>query len=195
MNNDHCNKLLTAWYDEQCYESLHKLLHLIMGVAATVGAKRIDGRDDVDDVAQLTATKLWQRIEAGESIEWEITTTRTADNIARAILAEKNRIVKLKETLKETTPMEKPSTLAMATIRDIAETGLLPREWQVVHGIYWAGKTQGEISKTLSTSQQSVSLIHDKALNNMRQVLHRYGVYKDNCLAWYYGKAEVQHAG
>jgi len=192
VNNDHCNKLLSTWYDEQCYESLHKLLHLIMGVAATVGCKRVSDRQDIDDVAQLAATEVWELLEHRTTITaWESTVSLIADKHALRIQRANQRQNDTKETIKEIGMKEEPSESAKEILRDIAENGLLPREWQVIHGIYWNKKKQRELATALDTTQQNIDVMHRRALDNMRQALHRYGVYKDNCLAWYYGKAKL----
>ena len=71
-------------------------------------------------------------------------------------------------------------------VRDIAENGLLPREWQVVHGRYWSRKTLTAIAGDINISKQAVAEIHKKALFNLQQTLHKAGITKETWHAWYH---------
>ena len=76
--------------------------------------------------------------------------------------------------------------MSKSFIRDIAENGLWPREWQVIHGRYWNKKSFTVIAEDIGISKQAVASIHDNAIGHLRQALHKNGITKETWNKWYH---------
>jgi RNA polymerase sigma factor (sigma-70 family) len=188
MDNAHCDTLRAKWTSEQCYESLHELLRLVMDVAAVTAMRTVSG-EPVNDTAQMTATEVWRLIEDGQPIDWSAVTERIAQRIAHKLWRESVKYEEKKvEYAEHIKAREKPMTARKEQIRNMAENGLTPREWQVVHGYYWSRQTFREIGERIGMKERNTCKLHANALGHLRQALHKMGVYKENCLVWYYGK-------
>ena len=117
---------------------------------------------------------------------WMDTVTNKALELFKEQSRDYKRDEKMKDILQHNWCRQRGHERSKSVIRDLAENGLTPREWQVIHRMYWLGKNGQELGDELGVTRQAVSLVKISALDHMRQALHRMGIRKSNYLEWYY---------
>jgi DNA-directed RNA polymerase specialized sigma subunit len=161
-------------------ERVNEAIVLALGIACK---KML--HQDAQDIAQMAV------IECADSLlddHWKEEVVRATKRI---YIAERRRIradEKMKEAYKEW-KMNRVKYIMKRKeeLRDFLEDVLKPREWQVLHRLYWGERTQEQVAAELGVTQPFISMTHVDALHNIRMAFRRVGINRRNVWNWYYG--------
>ena len=132
-------------------------------------------QDTVIELYNVLANDGWQKRVCDEAME------RT-----KKAVKENNKEEKMKDIAEINGGRRSGNEVSRAFIRDMAERSLLPREWQVVHRLYWHCKKKVVIAEELGISPQAVGQFGEKALLFLKQALSRDGITRETWNDWYY---------